>query len=310
MTSALPQRPDPVTQAAAPATPPPPARPPFLDAFSRILLDLRICVGERMKAAPALMPLALALLLDGRLQRLRNRFVALAERALAGTLRPPRVRPTRGGPMAGDAAGDPAGDAPARPGPERLGPARLGPERLGPERLGPEMSLSRAAGLLLVLCPRDLRFGPPRPLVSDCRFRLARLIEEDAAFRTLITSDRRFGRLLRPLFHLITAEPLPAWLQLPPRERKPRPPRDRGAGPGVGRGERATPSRRRNTGRRSLQDRDGGPATTPPPVEPAPAQALPYAQIPDWTPTELTREPRPARNRYLTRPPLIFRSLW
>jgi hypothetical protein len=288
-----------VTQSAPPIPASPPARPPFLDAFARILLELRMCVGDRMKAAPALMPLALALLIDGRLHRLSRRFFALAEKALAGTLRPPRARlPRMGNARMGNArmgeaeAGDAAPAASARP--------------------RPLDALPRVAGWMLRLCPPIWRTWVPGPMVIGCRFKLDQLVESDAAFRALIASDARFGRVLRPLMHMISPDPLPDWLALPPR-------------PDQARGARAAPGRPRRRRARAAGSAahpvvqnappptlppPNPPPADPPPAAPLPNPPLPYALVPDWTPTELTRSPRPARNRYVTGPPMVFRSLW
>jgi hypothetical protein len=272
---------------------PPLARPPFLDAFARILLDTCMCVGERMKAAPALMPLAMAVLIQARLQRLCRSFVALAEKALAGTLRPPRVRKARSAKVV-DAA---AGDVPKKPGGTGVLPS--------------------APGWLLRLCPQVMNVAVQRNSVCWCRCLIERLIEENEALRTLIASDPRFARVLRPLLGMMSTDPLPAWLRLPPRPRtlrKQRDPagrRDRSGRAGHARSPMGqSPGVRRTHAdvERSWVERAVGPP--PPPAAPPPAPVLPYAQIPDWTPTELTRSRPTWGRRQVTGPPLVFRSLW
>jgi hypothetical protein len=287
-----------VTQIAAPATPSPPPRPLFLDAFARILLELRMCVGDRMKAAPALMPLALALLIDGRLQRLQRRFFALAQKALTGTLRAVRVRkPGTGRTADPDVAHPPPAAAAAKPLESK--------------------SMPRGPGWLLRLCPPIWTTWVQGPLVVGCRLQLERLLDEDAAFRALVTSDRRFARMLRPLMHMMSPDPLPAWLQLPARPRKARRARGRRARERRARERRAAPEtsptqRRQAVGQqRRPVARDAGSAAPPPPPDPPPTPARPYALVPDWTPTELTRAPRRTwAKRDDPGPPLIFRELW
>jgi hypothetical protein len=249
---------------------PPGALRALSDAFSRLVLDVRRSVGDRTRIDLAV---AFAVLIEGRLARLRLRFVALVERAIAGTLTPPRPRPAR---------------------PAQAGEAR--PEK--PREKSPFPS--RPAWLFRLVPQLWTNWAHPVKLPM-CTMRLREMIEGDAALPALLASDARFGRILRPLWNMLTTDAMPEALRLPPRAKQPRP-----AG--------AVRRSRRTRGDR-VRGASAKPAAAPPPEPPPPPpQPPPYGTMTDWTPTELTRGPRVRTPRDLLadRPPvrLIFRSLW
>jgi hypothetical protein len=188
-------------------TPPPPSPLSVTDRFARIIDSACKAVGEAQSRG---LPGPVAGLIWSYLQRLKRRFARLAEMALNGTLKPPRLRRPR-------VATPPAEDGP--PDETREPPAHK-----------PR--------------PPDLiRFRGWRWIARRARYtdvfggHLATLLEDPAMIR-LIGMDRRFKRMLRPLAmglgaQLVTPDRLGTPLK--PRRRAgrdptlPRPPRKKRA---------------------------------------------------------------------------------
>jgi hypothetical protein len=179
-------------------TPAPPPPLSVTDRFARIIDGACKAVAEAQNRG---LPGPIAGLIWSYLQRLKRRFIRLAERALNGTLKPPAPRK----PKIEDA---PADDEPGRP--ERK------PRPSKPIRFWGWRWIARRARYTDV-------FGS----------HLAALLE-DPDMNRLIGMDRRFPTMLRPLAmglgaQLITPERLGKPLQRPRRPRRdptlPRPPR-------------------------------------------------------------------------------------
>ena len=70
---------------------------------------------------------------------------------------------------------------------------------------------------------------PPGPvLLTVFRMGLDEMLQallDDPEMRALLAASPQAGRILRPLWRKLSPRPLPAVLRLPPRPRKPRPPR-------------------------------------------------------------------------------------
>ena len=137
---------------------------------------------------------ALVALIEGRLRRLQTRFNRLAAALAAGT--PRRALASRAG-----VAGRPR-----------------------PAFMGPVLRLPPDPGWLIRLSPwTAIRFA------AD----LEHLLTTDGPTMALVASDARFGRILRPLFHMIGRDPpacVPALPPPAPRARKPRAARARRRG--------------------------------------------------------------------------------
>ena len=173
-------------------------------------------------------------LVYNRVSRLARRFAALAAHIRAGTLRPPRRRAPR-----------PASSRPASP--------------------RPPDPVPRGFAWLIRLLP------PPHELPTFGS-QLQHLLT-DPEMQALIAADKRVGRTLRPLCHMLGVL-LPPELKLPPRPRRPRAKALAPRGGGLGGGEPQARSRRVSTSAnpsregRGARSRQTSPATQPAPAEP------------------------------------------
>jgi hypothetical protein len=170
-------------------TPAPPPPPSVTDRFARIIDAACKAVGEAQNRG---LPGPIAGLIWSYLQRLKRRFTRLAEMALSGTLKPPRVRKPR-------MEDEPPDGAPERP-KRNARPSK-------PIRFWGWRWIARRAQYTDV-------FGG----------HLAALLEDPAMIR-LIEMDRRFAPMLRPLAmglgsHLITPDRLCRKLQPSRRARR------------------------------------------------------------------------------------------
>jgi len=160
--------------------------------FTQGLTDLLNFVICRSKT-----PQPLAFLLTKRVERLRNRFLALVAQFRAGTL--PPLRPS-------------CARAPLRP------QALLRPQ--------PEPRPARPA----ILAPRNIAaMLAPIPETSWlCRGYIYDIVHNDAEARALVAAAPQAGRALRTYCRMLGLKP-PSWLALPrrPRARRPRKPAPR-----------------------------------------------------------------------------------
>ena len=150
--------------------------------FTRGLFDvLNFALGRAQTPQP------LATLVTHRVERLRNRFLALLDQFRAGTL--PPVRPSRAG-------APPRPQAASRPSPHAI---------LAPHRIA----------AMLAAIPET---------AWHCRCFLWDIVDNDAEVRALVAAAPQAGRGLRAFCAMLGRKP-PTWLALPrrPRVRKPRP---------------------------------------------------------------------------------------
>ena len=162
---------------------------PLTELFTRFTRGFFHVLATALRHNP--IPQPTAFLFTKRIYRLRNRFQALLDRFLAGTLPPPR--PSRAG-------APPRPDAPPRP----ARPAELSPRYI--------VDLLR----------------PIRETAWTCRCFLAEIIDNNAEVRELVAAAPQAGRALRTYCRMLGLKP-PSWLALPrrPRARRPRPPAPR-----------------------------------------------------------------------------------
>src|SRR3954447_23039395 len=76
--------------------------------------------------------------------------------------------------------------------------------------------------------PRPSGIPPGPVLLTVFRMGLDEMLQallDDPEMRALLAASPQAGRILRPLWRKLSPRPLPAVLRLPPRPRKPRPPR-------------------------------------------------------------------------------------
>jgi hypothetical protein len=154
--------------------------------FSLFVRGLNDVLGKAIRRNP--MPQPIQILLVMRVQRVRQRFQALLDRFLAGTLPPPR---------APRAATAPRPQAKPRP--------------------APQVELS--TGFIAAMLSRIPEAA------WTCRCYLAQIIDNEPETKAFIAAAPQAGRYLRT-FCRMTGRPPPPWLALPRkrRVRKPRPP--------------------------------------------------------------------------------------
>jgi hypothetical protein len=154
--------------------------------FSLFVRGLNDVLGKAIRRNP--MPQPIQILLVMRVQRVRQRFQALLDRFLAGTLPPPR---------APRAAAAPRPQAKPRPAPQV------------------ELSTDYIAAMLSRI----------PEAAWTCRGYLAQIVDNEAETKAFIAAAPQAGRYLRT-FCRMTGRPPPPWLALPRkrRVRKPRPP--------------------------------------------------------------------------------------
>ncbi len=151
--------------------------------FAAIIRDLSGAAGMRMRADPATVPKLS--LLQAWLHNTIRRFVALAQRAKAGPLPPPRPR------------------AP-RPAPGRPEPTPHPPRPRQPEMPRQFLWVVRLLGVEATGCANQLDY-----------------LLKDPEMQALLRDAPQVGRILRPLYRRLGRKPDPALLPPPP----PRPPR-------------------------------------------------------------------------------------
>ena len=167
---------------------------PAIDRFLFVINQLLLAISERIRIGP--LPIVLGLLIDKRVRRIRDRFLALAAKLQAGTLRPPRERRV-------------TVTASARPAPLAPGP------------------LPHGFGWLARLVP-----GPPSlqgiMSAAGCGEMLRQFLVCNAEMSDLVAADPRFGRVLRPLLSMLAVRDMPDVIKP-----KPMPRRTAAAGPVV-----------------------------------------------------------------------------
>jgi hypothetical protein len=198
--------------------------PSATEVFAHILFRLRGAVFDRVRKG---LPNPLAVLIDARLQRIRARFAALAAKFLAGTLTPPRARP------AGACAR--AACPPRAPDP-----------------------LPRRFGWLLALVPNGYALSWPPYNAVVAHHQLHDLLRDSDEMRAMIAADARFGRVLRPLLHMLGLA-------------------DATRPEGVR-------TRRGAAALRAAASADPLPAAQPPPTAQSPAEIPPPESPPSWIP--------------------------
>lgn len=202
-----------------------------------------LCVAIGDQAARDRARNALFLLVGARIDRMIPRLEKLYSRFLAGTL--PGPRPSR----AGRAAGPPPQQHPPR---QRLPTSR--------------------AWLLRAACqgpPNSEANGSLRLSIVVAGSRLAHLLARPDMAEFLRAAPQA-GRILRPLWHMLSPDPLPPLLHLPPRPARARPARVRPARVGP---TEVTPAKlpRPRAARASFPARPASPAHVDAP-QAAPAQ--------------------------------------
>jgi hypothetical protein len=177
----------------------PTAPPGLAKTFGLIIGGLCEAVARRIAADRTSGPLII--LIVDRLRHLLARFTALAARAEAGKLRPPRqgTPPRRRTPPPGEA---PPPEEPGHPAPDPKPPRQR--DRLLPQQFG-----------------WLIRFVPYE--AASFGSQLQHLLSQPEMV-ALIEAAPQAGRILRPLCWML-AIPLPPNLRLPAKPRKPRPPR-------------------------------------------------------------------------------------
>ncbi len=160
--------------------------PPPRDLTERFdLLIRRLCDAVAIQSArhPFLTPLLV--LVWTRLRRMARRFASLAARMEAGRLKPPR--PTI---------------------------QNADPDRTRPPRPPPQPPFPSSPGWLLHYVRLE---------AAGTASLLRHMLEHDKELRDLLEAAPQLGRVLRPLWRLVSAGPLPATLMPPPRS-TPNPP--------------------------------------------------------------------------------------
>ena len=170
----------------------------LIERFGLFIESLKRAVADGVRRDPKRLG-PLSAVLWNYLGRTLRRLAALHARFEAGTLAPrPRPRP---------AAPRPAADPPAFDGLAAYDPPSdgLAPER---QRRAPRLP----PGAVLAEYWAGHFYAYLLPLL------------EDPEMRSLLAAAPQAGRLLRPLWRMMTDDPLPEPLRLPPRDPTPRPP--------------------------------------------------------------------------------------
>jgi hypothetical protein len=147
------------------------------------LMIRRLCDAVAIQSAKWAYITPLMVLVWGRLRRISRRFASLVARMEAGHLKPPR-------------------SAVQKPDPGETRPPRPPP---------PQPPFPSSPGWLLHYVRLE---------AAATRSLLRHMLEHDPDMRALLEAAPRLGRILRPLWRMVSRDPLPIRLQRPPITRR------------------------------------------------------------------------------------------